>query len=221
MSAEAATQDQGAPASSVAPRAAVQPAARSRRRWLIGGAALLAASALWFVGTRPLVQGALPGGSSEGPAKGVGPQVGYEAPNFTLKDPDGKRVELKQFRGKAVMLNFWATWCVPCKEELPEFEQVYRQHKDRGFVLLGVSLDSEVSAKDVPAYMKEGSPRVGSYTFPVALDTQQEVARTYKLSGIPATYFIDKEGVIRALHPGALNRQLLEERLKTIINVAA
>ncbi len=128
-------------------------------------------------------------------------------------------MELQQYRGQPVVLNFWVTWCTPCKEEMPEFEQIYRQYKQQNLVVLAVSIDSEASAKDVPAYLKEGSPRVGAYTFPVALDTKQEVVRLYKLSGIPATFFLDAAGVIRALHPGAMTRDMLLERLKTIITL--
>ena len=193
---------------------------RSRRRWLVGGAILLGAAPLvWAAVTRPLVTGDVGrGASAGGAAKGVGPLVDYEAPDFSLRDPDGKTVELKQFRGRPVLLNFWATWCTLCKEELPEFEQAYRQLKDQRFVLLAVSIDSEAGAREVPAYLREGSPKVGPYTFPVALDTKQEVARAYKLSGIPASFFIDRAGVIRAVYPGAMNRQMLEDRLTTIVD---
>jgi peroxiredoxin len=194
------------------------------RRWAIGVLALAAAPLAWYAATRPLAPAAAPGASGtvgEGAAgtaaKGVGPLVDHQAPDFTLRDPGGKPIGLKQFRGQPVLLNFWATWCTPCKEEMPEFEQVYRQHKDQGLVVLAVSIDAEASANDVPAYLKEGSPRVGSYTFPVALDTKQEVALTYKLVGLPATFFIDKAGVIRALQPGAMNRQLILDKLKTIL----
>lgn len=176
---------------------------------------------LGYVATRPLVApgSGLPG-SSGGAAKGVGPLVDHEAPNFRLKDAAGARdVELKQFRGQPVLLNFWATWCVPCREELPEMEQLYRQHAGPGggLVVLAVSIDSEAAAKDVPAYLKAGDPRVGSYTFPVALDTKTEVARLYKLGGVPSSFFIDQGGVIRAVQPGAMNHQILLDRVRTIL----
>lgn len=87
--------------------------------------------------------------------------------------------------------------------------------------MLAVSIDDERGAKQVPDYLKEGSPRVGSYTFGVALDTKQEVVRSYKLTGIPGTFFIDRAGVIRALYPGAMSRQMMLDRLKTILPAAA
>ena len=191
------------------------------RRRLVGGlAALAAVPVLGYVATRPLIapgSGAL--SSQGGAAKGVGPLLDHEAPNFRLKDAAGKNVELKQFRGQPVVLNFWATWCVPCREELPEMEQLYRQHAGpgSGLVVLAVSIDSEAAAKDVPAYLQAGDPRVGSYTFPVALDTKTEVARLYKLGGVPSSFFIDGSGVIRAVQPGAMNHQILIDRVRTIL----
>jgi peroxiredoxin len=143
--------------------------------------------------------------------------VGHEAPDFTLPDPAGHRVELKGLRGRPLVLNFWATWCAPCKEELPEFELVYREHQAVGLQVLAVSIDDEAGAHQVPAYLEAGSPRVGPYTFPAVLDTRQEVARLYKLLGIPATFFLDAQGVIRAQQPGAMSGQQIGERLKTIL----
>jgi cytochrome c biogenesis protein CcmG, thiol:disulfide interchange protein DsbE len=198
------------------------PSARIRldRRWVVGGLCAAAVPVAWYAATRPIVPGGAPRAWSGGASKGVAPLVDHEAPGFALPGLGGTMVEMKRLRGP-VLLNFWATWCVPCREELPLFEQAYRRHKDAGFVLLGVSIDSEVSAKDIPAYMKEGSPVVGAYSFPVALDTKQEVAWTYKLAGIPSTFFIDTDGVIRALRPGAVSSAVLEEGLTTILPGAA
>ncbi|MBI3972766.1 MAG: TlpA family protein disulfide reductase [Chloroflexi bacterium] len=195
---------------------------RVHRRLVIGaGATLVVAPLVWMGLTRPLVGDSSTAGvvSRGGPAKGVGPKVDYEAPNIRLKDPSGKPIELKQFRGKAVVLNFWATWCAPCREEMPELEQIYRQYNDQGLVVLAVSIDGESSAKDVGAYLKEGSPRVGSYTFPVMLDTKQEAAQTYKLLGVPSTFFVDPAGVIRSVQPRVMDHRMLMENIKTIFDV--
>src|SRR5687768_4112778 len=122
----------------------------TRRRLALGAALLVGAPALVYVGTQPLGGGITAIVGSGGASKGVAAQVDYEAPNFKLKDPSGKEVELKQFRGKPVLLNFWATWCVPCREEMPELELLYREHKTKGLVVLAVSLDAEQFAKDIP-----------------------------------------------------------------------
>lgn len=172
--------------------------------------------------TRPLAAGGIAGVVGRGgPAKGTAPLVDHEAPDFRLPAPDGTTVELKQLRRKAVLLNFWATWYTPCKEELPNFEDVYRRHKEQGFVLLGVRIDSEAAARGVPAYMREGGSGVGPYTFPESLDTRQELARMCRLADVPSTFFIDGDALIRALHPGALNRQMMMEHLATTVPAAA
>lgn len=148
------------------------------------------------------------------------PLVGSEAPDFSLPALGGTRIELRQFRGQPVVLNFWATWCAPCKEELPEFEQVYRSYKELGLVVLAVSEDDESSVRRVRPYVQQGGPQVGSYTFPVALDQDQEVGRRYHLPGLPGTYFVDAQGIVQFIYPGAMSRQMFRERLKTILTVA-
>jgi peroxiredoxin len=201
--------------------AAAPPASNRRRRWLMGGAALaVAAPALWYLGSQPIARPGA-GGSAGGAARGVGPQVDFEAPNFSLKDPTGKTIELKQLRGKPVLLNFWATWCAPCREEMPELELLYREHKDKGLVVLAVSMDEARAARDIPEFLKEGDPRVGAYTFPVALDLNQEVVKQYKLLGVPQSYFIDPAGVIRVVQPRVMSRDMMLEGLKTIMPSAA
>ncbi len=195
----------------------------ARYRWIAGVVLLLvAAPVVWYGATQPLATAGSAVQSGGGVAKGIAPLLDHEAPNFKLRDAGGGNVELKQFRGRSVLLNFWATWCAPCREEMPEMEQFYRQYKDTaGLVVLAVSIDTEGAAKDVPAYLKEGDPKVGSYTFPVALDTRQEVAKLYRLGGVPSSFFIDTSGVIRAVQPGVMNRQLMLDRLRTILPTLA
>jgi cytochrome c biogenesis protein CcmG/thiol:disulfide interchange protein DsbE len=209
---------------------AVQVASETRPRtqggWLAGhrrlvaGAIALAVLAplAWFLGTRPLAGPGLLGAiSAGGDARGVGPLPGHEAPPFTLKDPSGQTITLRQFRGQVVLLNFWATWCAPCREEMPELERLYRDNKDQGLVVLAVSIDDASSARHVPEYLKEGHPSVGPYTFPVALDQKQEVAMKYKLLGVPASFFIDRDGVIRVVQPRVMSRQMMLDSLRVVL----
>jgi peroxiredoxin len=191
----------------------------SRRRWIAGGVvAAMAAPAVWYLSTQPLVRGGAVGiTGTGGAAKGVGPQVDFEAPNFKLQDPAGKTVELKALRGKPVVLNFWATWCAPCREEMPELETLWRENKDKGLVVLAVSVDDARAARDIPEFLKEGNPSVGAYTFPVALDVKQEVLKQYKLLGVPQSYFIDPSGVIRVVQPRVMNRQMMFDGVKLIM----
>ena len=188
----------------------------SSRRLAMGAAFLILAPVAAYAATRPI---ASPTGilGTGGAAKGVAPLVDYEAPNFKLRDPSGKDVELKQLRGKPVLLNFWATWCVPCREEMPELELLYREHKAKGLIVLAVSVDAEQMARDIPEFLKEGDPAVGAYTFPVALDTKQEVQKQYKLLGVPQSFFIDPAGVIRVIQPRVMNKQMMMDGLQAVM----
>jgi peroxiredoxin len=129
------------------------------------------------------------------------PVVGHTAPDFTAPDVRGRQVRLADFRGKrAVLLNFWATWCVPCRLEMPTMEQAYREYKGRGLEILAVSIDVGnplVVAVNVLQFMEELQ-----LTFPALLDPEMEVARRYRVFGIPITFLIDREGIVRAREPG-------------------
>ena len=109
-----------------------------------------------------------------------------KAPNFFLKDLNGKKVELKSFKEKVVFINFWATWCGSCKDEMPSMESLWQQFKGKGFVLLSISVDYEGS-KPVKEFIKKYH-----YTFPVLLDPKCETLDLYKVKGIPTTILIDK-----------------------------
>jgi len=110
------------------------------------------------------------------------------APNFRLEGLNGKKVELKNFKGKVIFLNFWATWCSPCKEEMPSMEVLYKQFKEKDFVLLGISVDYE-GAKLVKEYIEKNG-----YTFPVLIDSKSKILDLYGIRGIPTTILIDKKG---------------------------
>lgn len=111
-----------------------------------------------------------------------------KASDFSLKDLTGKKVELKQFKGKLIFLNFWATWCSPCKEEMPGLEALYQQFKEKNFILLTISVDYE-GLKPVQEFINKRH-----YTFPVLIDPKCEVLDLFQVKGIPTTIIIDKKG---------------------------
>lgn len=111
-----------------------------------------------------------------------------QAPSFVLKDLQGKEVSLKDFRGKVILLNFWATWCVPCQWEMPEMDKLYQTFKDQGFVVLAIALDAEGAQTVGPFVRKQ------KLTYPVLLDTELKVARQYRILGPPTTFLIGREG---------------------------
>jgi peroxiredoxin len=123
-------------------------------------------------------------------------QEGRQAPVFSLRDVTGGTVTLEQFKGKVVFLDFWAPWCIPCRDELPELDRLYQKYRDSGFVVIGISVDT--SADRVTTFMKKRP--VG---FPVVIDTQGAVAEAYRISGLPAGFLIDRDGVIMRTYRGS------------------
>lgn len=125
------------------------------------------------------------------------PQEGFLAPNFALQDLGGTQVSLSDFRGKVVLLNFWATWCSPCRMEIPSLEKLYQLRKDKEFEILAVSVD-RTSPSKVAAF-------VANYqmSFPVLVNPQGDVGQRYWARAIPTSFLLDKKGVIRWKVPGA------------------
>lgn len=116
--------------------------------------------------------------------------VGTKAPNFRLEDLRGKKSELTHYRGKVVFLNFWATLCAPCKEEMPSIEELYKKFKDKDFVFLTIAVDY-AGIKPVRDFIEKHR-----YTFPVLIDPEFETLDLFKIRGIPTTLLIDKKGFI-------------------------
>jgi peroxiredoxin len=108
-------------------------------------------------------------------------------PDFSLATPDGKKLSLKDFRGKVVLLNFWASWCVPCREEMPAMEKLYQEYKQKNFVVLAVAVKDR--KQDAVDFVKELK-----LTYPIALDPEAHVGTLYGAWGLPATYLIGPKG---------------------------
>lgn len=136
------------------------------------------------------------------------------APEFALTNPTGKKVALKDFRGKLILLNFWATWCAPCREEMPSMERLYLRFKDKGFVIIGVNVKDD--KKSALSFLKELK-----ITFPIALDPDGQVGLLYGAWGLPVTYLIDSKGIAMARAWGPADwdspsaRQLIAELLNS------
>ena len=124
------------------------------------------------------------------------PKEQVEAPNIVGADPDGNFILLEDFRGKVVFLNFWATWCIPCRLEMPAMERLYRDFKGKGFVVLAVNVQEGPRA--VRAFVQELK-----LTFPVVLDRKGEAAMKYVVRGLPATYILDRNHIIAGRAIGA------------------
>jgi len=117
------------------------------------------------------------------------------APDFTLRTMDGKNVRLQELRGRVVLVNFWATWCGPCRQEMPHLNKLFDKYQSSGFVMLGVNID------DDPANAIGVANKLGM-RFPVLLDTDKKVSRLYDLNTMPSTVVIDRDGKVRYVHRG-------------------
>ena len=118
--------------------------------------------------------------------------VGKEAPDFSLPNLEEKTVRLSDYRGKVVFLNFWATWCKPCREEMPSMDVLYKNFEREGLVVLAVSIDRVTTKKDIPPFISSMN-----LTFPVLVDSWGQTDKRYKLMGVPETYIIDQQGILR------------------------
>lgn len=120
---------------------------------------------------------------------------GQEAPDFALKSLAGENLRLSEYRGEVVMINFWATWCGPCRQEMPLLDDLYNRYERVGFQLLGVNIDDE------PRRAMEMAEELG-ISFPVLFDDRKEVSQLYRVEAMPVTVILDREGVVRYTHYG-------------------
>ena len=145
-------------------------------------------------------------GAQLGPLTGAPPTVGHPAPDFALRTPDGEVVKLSDLRGKVVLVNFWATWCRPCKQELPDIQRAYDEFHARGLEVLEV--DYQESADDAAAFFK-----AQHIALPLVLDSEGGVYAQYRLQGLPDSFFVARDGTVAALQFGQLTADKIRERL--------
>ncbi len=134
------------------------------------------------------------------------------APGFTVLDADGNEVQLKDFRGKGVVVNFWASWCGPCKSEMPHFQEAYEQYgEDVHFLMVNMSTAFGDTRADAAELLEDSG-----YTFPVYYDDMAECAYGYGITGIPVTVFIDADGMISSVMTGMISEADLQRRILKI-----
>ena len=141
------------------------------------------------------------------------PQEGFLAPDFSLESTNGDNYLLSDFRGQAVLINFWASWCPPCRTEMPAMQRVYETHKDQDFVIFAVN----ATHQDSPTKATEFASAKG-LTFPILLDSDGLVTRQYLVRSFPTSIFIDKNGLVHeVVIGGPMAEALLKTRVQTLI----
>ncbi len=134
------------------------------------------------------------------------------APDFTVTDYDGNKVNLSDFKGKPVVLNFWATWCYYCKVEMPDFNEVYKKYPDVQFLMVNATGTNGETVDSAKAYIEQEK-----YEFDVFFDVEGNACQTYRVSSYPQTLFIDKDGNIVSHRMGMLTKEVLELEIAGII----
>ncbi|MGG4443757.1 peroxiredoxin family protein [Brevibacillus fortis] len=142
----------------------------------------------------------------------VGINQGNLAPDFELNTLDGQSIKLSDLRGKKVIANMWATWCPPCRAEMPDMQKFYEKYKDENVTILAVNMTtSEKNVESIPAFLQEFE-----ITFPVVLDEKNEVADMYQVVALPSSFLIDSNGVIQQKVIGPMNYEMMEKMVGQI-----
>jgi len=145
------------------------------------------------------------------PERGAPLNVGDTAHNFSLPNLDGQQVTLAEFQGKPVVINFWATWCPPCRLEMPEFQRAYEAYQEDDLVILAVN------AAEQPEVVRSFFYDQMGYTFTPLLDEEGQVGEAYGAIGLPSTFFVNATGEVTAVHRGALSQTQLQNYLEDTI----
>ncbi len=134
-------------------------------------------------------------------------------PDFTLKSRSGENLKLSEFRGEIVMINFWASWCGPCRQEMPELERLYQRYKPMGFTLLGINVDEQI--KNAEKMLKQIP-----VSFPILFDREHKVTDLYEVAAMPTTILIDRNGTVRGVHLGYQlgMEKLYQEQIEALLS---
>ena len=141
------------------------------------------------------------------------PREGFSAPDFTLDLLSSGQITLSNLRGQVVMVNLWASWCPPCREEMPAIENIYQEYKHQGLEVLAVNTTYQDNEAEVAAFVKQYG-----LTFPILLDKTGAVSNRYQLRGLPSTYFVDRKGVIRSVVVGGpMSEALIRSKIQDLL----
>jgi cytochrome c biogenesis protein CcmG, thiol:disulfide interchange protein DsbE len=178
-------------------------------RWYFAGVLLLGSLFIVATRVRPQATGAAPAVATDA-GLAPAPMPNHPAPDFTLANLDGANIALLDLKGQVLLINVWATWCPPCRVEMPAIQAAYEQYHDQGFTVLAVNLQEDPAA--VATFLREYR-----LTFPALLDTDGQVSRAYQAAALPSSFFVDRQGVIRAVYRGPMPRSTIAGTVEQLL----
>lgn len=180
---------------------------RDPRRWAAVLVLVFVVGAGWTLLAR------VPTAAMAAGALRASPREGFLAPDFTLEALDGGQVTLTDLRGKVALVNLWASWCPPCRAEMPAIEKVYQAYQSQGLVVLGINTTYQDSEPQARAFVEQYG-----LSFPILLDRTGEVSRRYLLRALPTSFFVDRRGVIRSVVVGGpMSETLIQSNVEALL----
>jgi peroxiredoxin len=147
------------------------------------------------------------------PAPIQAPKTGFQAPSFSLETIDGFTINLDDYRGQPVLINFWASWCPPCRAEMPDFQAAWEEYQDSNLIIIAVNATHQDSLADVQDFISQNG-----LDFPIPLDKNGQISAIYQIHSLPTTFFINQEGIItKALIGGPIPLSLLRVEVDSLI----
>jgi peroxiredoxin len=181
----------------------VSPRLKNRWFWSIAIVVVIVLGVAWILFTHTI----RPTGRDAAAISEPAPIAGHPAPDFELATLDGEIIRLSDYAGKPIMVNFWATWCAPCRAEFPDFQKTWVDNADK-LVIIGVNHTTADQVEEVSDFVAE----MGA-TFPIVLDKDGQVAEAYQIQGLPTSIFIDRNGTVIEVFIGPVNQAYIESKL--------